>query len=170
MLSKRHQRKTRPKRSRIQKDFLFSRPLMYRCCWCSETMMMMPDLRSKKTTTMGCCCCCCCCCCCWSSSSFTSFTQHAKRLSSIVSNWKKRAFARDLLSAPRDSTIDFGRRKKRIILLTRIQKNEAPTNHLWAKDDGVVPRRPSWRPVRRTRLAGRTRARRRPVCTLLFDE
>ena len=80
---------------------------------------------------------------------------------------KKRAFARDLLSAPRDSTIDFGRRKKRI-MLTRIQKNEAPP-HLWAKDDGVVPRRPSWRPVRRTRLAGRTRARRRPVCTL-FDE
>ena len=106
-----------------------------------------------------------CCCCCWSSSSFTSFTQHAKRLSSIVSNWKKRAFARDLLSAPRDSTIDFGRRKKR--MLTRIQKNEAPP-HLWAKDDGVVPRRPSWRPVRRTRLAGRTRARRRPVCTLFL--
>ena len=109
--------------------------------------------------------CCCCCCCCWSSSSFTSFTQHAKRLSSIVSNWKKRAFARDLLSAPRDSTIDFGRRKKR--MLTRIQKNEAPP-HLWAKDDGVVPRRPSWRPVRRTRLAGRTRARRRPVCTFFL--
>ena len=65
---------------------------------------------------------CCCCCCCWSSSSFTSFTQHAKRLSSIVSNWKKRAFARDLLSAPRDSTIDFGRRKKR--MLPRIQKTK----------------------------------------------
>ena len=107
-VSKRHQRETRPKGSRIQKTFLFSRPLMCRCRWCSETMMMMPpdSEGAKKTTTMGCCCCCCCCC--WSSSSFTSFTQHVKRSSSIVSNWNTRAFARDLeaLRGTRRSTLE----------------------------------------------------------------
>ena len=38
--------KNQTKRESYSKDFLFSRPL-YRCCWCSETMMM-PDSRSKK--------------------------------------------------------------------------------------------------------------------------
>ncbi len=45
--------KNQTKRESYSKDFLFSRPLMYRCCWCSETMMMMPDSRSKKDDDDG---------------------------------------------------------------------------------------------------------------------
>ena len=76
---------------------------MYRCCWCSETMMMPPIRGAKKTTTtMGCCCCC------WSSSSFiTSFTQHAS------SNWKKRAFGVEIFYALRGTRQDRLWKKKK---------------------------------------------------------
>ena len=75
---------------------------------------------------------------------------------------KTRFWCRDLLRAPRDSTRSTLEEEK-----NEYKKTKRRPIYLWAKDDDgvVVPRRPSWRPVRRTRLAGRTRARRRPVCT-----
>ena len=146
MLSKRHQKP--PKKFKR----LFSRPktaLVSR----SETT---PKTRAK-TTIFGCCCCCCC----WSSSSSSSFT-NTKRLSSFrIGKTIREIFVLR-------GTISSLARKKRLLLLllTTIQKKKRRRRKS-AKDDDA-PRRPSWRPVRRTRLAGRTRARRRPDYTLAF--
>ena len=80
---------------------------------------------------------------------------HQHKASLIVSNWKT-IRERSLRSAGR-------RRSLRSQEKTNTTALPPPQS---AKDDDDAPRRPSWRPVRRTRLAGRTRARRRPDYTL----